>query len=52
MNKCLFFARHCASPKVLNDDDSKYKMNLQIGLGINILELVQVLPDFTYLKKT
>lgn len=26
-------------------------MNLQIGLGINILELVQVLPDFTYFLK-
>lgn len=30
---------------------SKYRMNLQIGLGINILELVQVLADFTYFFK-
>lgn len=26
-------------------------MNLQIGLGINILELVQVLPAFIYFLK-
>lgn len=26
-------------------------MNLQIGLGINVLELVQVLPDFIYFLK-
>lgn len=51
MNECPFFAGHCATPKELKDEDSKYKMNLHIGLDINILELVQVLPDFTYFLK-
>lgn len=47
----MFFARCCAGHKGLRDEYSKYKMNLQIGLGINILELVQVLLDCTYFQR-
>lgn len=44
VNDCLSFARHCARPKGLKGEYSNYKMNLQIGF--NILELVQMLIDF------
>ena len=42
----MSFTRHCARHEGFKDEYSNYKMNLQIGLGVSILELVQGLADF------